>query len=161
MAEFDRAIPPGGKGKIRLQVKTDGYEGNIIKTARVYTNAPDKTVVTLKMKAYVKAAISVVPRDVSVFGTEGQSITRVVEIRAGLPKPLTLSPIQFNLGEKLMYTLVETEKEKRFQIHFTSIPGKEQKYQGFLKLKTNYAEKPELTIRIRGRVVKKKRWHRD
>ena len=161
MAEFDKVIPPGGKGKIRLQVKTEGSEGYITKTARVYTNAPGKTVVTLKLKAYIKVSIFVSPRYVALFGREGESITRVVEIKAGLSKPLTLSPIQFNLGEKLTYTLVETEKGKRFQIHFKSIPGQAQTYQGYLKLKTNYAEKPELTIRIRGGFVKKKRWHRD
>ena len=157
MAEFDKVIPPGGKGKIRLQVKTEGYEGNITKTARVYTNAPAKSVVTLKLKAYIKVSIFVSPRYVALFGREGESITRVVEIKAGLSKPLTLSPIQFNLGEKLTYRLVETEKGKRFQIHFESIPGPAETYSGYLKLKTNYAEKPELTIRIRGGFVKKRK----
>ena len=155
MAEFDKVIPPGGRGNIRLQAKTEGYEGNFTKTARVYTNAPGKTVVTLKLKANIKALIFVSPRYVALFGKEGESITRVVKIKAGLSKPLTLSSIQFNLGEKLTYRIVETEKGKRFQIHFKSLPHPAQTYSGYLKIKTNYAEKPELTIRIRGGFVKK------
>ncbi|MEE9421295.1 MAG: OS_HP3 family (seleno)protein, partial [Desulfatiglandaceae bacterium] len=36
-----------------------------------------------------------------------------------------------------------------------SIPGPPQTYTGFLKIKTNYPEKPEITVRIRGRIGKK------
>jgi hypothetical protein len=47
----------------------------------------------------------------------------------------------------------EIEKGRRFKIRFISIPGPPQTYHGFLNLKTNYPEKPEINIRIRGRFV--------
>ncbi len=40
MPRFDRAIPPGGEGKITLQVKTAGYQGKISRGAKVYSNDP-------------------------------------------------------------------------------------------------------------------------
>ena len=49
----------------------------------------------------------------------------------------------------------EIEKGKKFRIRFKSIPGPPQTYTGFLKIKTNYPEKPEITVRIRGRIGKK------
>ena len=156
MAEFDKVILPGGKGKIRLQIETEGYQGNIKKSARVYTNEPEKKPISLRMKAFVKVPIKVSPRYVYLSGPEGKSITRVVEIKAELEKPLVLNPVQFNLDEKLEYTLEETEKGKRFHVNFRSNPGVKQAYRGFLKFKTNYPEKPELIIQITGRVVKKK-----
>jgi hypothetical protein len=157
VAGFDKVILPGGEGKIRLEVKTEDYQENITKTARVYTNEPGKKPVILTMKAFVKAPIIVSSRYVSLYGSEGESITKVVQIRAALNRPLVLTPALFSLGEKLTYTLEEIEEGKRFRIRFKSVPGLAQTYRGFLKLKTNYPEKPELTIRIKGKFVKKKK----
>ena len=103
----------------------------------------------------MKPVITVSHRYVNLYGMEGESIAREVEIRAGLDKPLTLKPIQFNLEGRLTYAIGEIKKGRRFQIRFTSIPGPPQTYQGFLKLKTTYPEKPEIIIRIRGRFVEK------
>lgn len=112
---------------------------------------------TLSIKAFVKALINLSPRYVNLRGTEGQSITGVVEIRAGLDKPLTLEPGQFDLEGKVKYTIEEIEKGRKFKVRFTNIPGFPQPYRGFLKLKTNYPEKPEVTIWIKGWFAKAKK----
>ena len=155
MAYFDKAIPPGGQGKITLSVRTKGYQGALHKTAKVYTNDPDSTLLKLGVKALVKVPIDISPRYVSFYGKEGLTLTRVVEVRAELDRPLKLTPTEFTLSEKLTYTLEEIEKGQRFRIRFTSIPGPHETYRGFLKLKTNYPEKPEITLWIRGRIQKK------
>ncbi len=155
MARFDKAIPPGGEGKIKLQINTKGYQGSVNKSAKVYHNDPDKKTLILKMTANVKTAIYLSSRYVSVYGMEGQSVTRVVDIKSELDKPLRITPTEFNLREKLSYTIEEIEKGRKYRIKFKSIPSPPQTYMGFLKLKTNYPEKPEITIRIRGRIAKK------
>jgi hypothetical protein len=63
-------------------------------------------------------------------------------------------PVHFNLAEKLSYTIQEIEKGRKFRIRFTSIPGPAQAYHGILKIKTNYPEKPEIVLRIRGSIRK-------
>ncbi|MBA7495458.1 hypothetical protein ES702_06045 [subsurface metagenome] len=113
--------------------------------------------VHLEVKAFVKVSIYLSSRYVNLRGKEGQSVTRVIEIRAGLDKPLTLSPSQFNLEGKLTYTVEEIEKGRRFKIRFTSIPGPPQTYHGFLNLKTNYPENPVISIMIRGQFIKVKK----
>jgi len=154
VAHFDRAIPPGGSGKIRLRVNTTGYSGLVHKSARVYSNDPQMGEATLLIKAFVKVPIYLSSRYVYLYGTEGQSVTRSVEIRAELDKPLTLNAREFNLSENVAYSLEEIEKGRKFLLRFKTIPGAAENYQGLLKLSTNYAEKPELVIRIRGRLVK-------
>lgn len=157
MASFDRAIPPGGVGKITLSVRTEGYQAQIRKTARVYTNDPSAKETALSLKAFVKAPIYLVPRYVNLSGLVGERVIRTMEIRAGLDKPLELSPESFSLEGKLSYTVEEVDKGRKFIIRFNSIPLSEQSYQGFLKLKTNYPEKPTIEIKIRGRFVKAKK----
>ena len=157
MASFDHTIPPGGEGKITLKVHTKGYEGSIHKSARVNTNDRMLNVVNLGIKAFVKVPIYLSTRYVSLHGRAGQGITRIVEINAGLDKPLTLAPEEFNLDGKLTYRIEEVEKGQEFKIHFTSIPDPPQTYYGFLNLKTNYPEKPIISIKIRGRFLKDKK----
>lgn len=156
MASFDRSIPPGGEGKITLTVDTRGYEGNIHKTAVVYTNDPKMARFTLGVRAFVHVPISVKPRYVRFHGREDVEVTKSVEITAGLDKPLTLEPGQSNLEGKLTYKIVEIDKGRKFRVYFTNIPGGVGAYMGFLNLKTNYNEKPVVNIRISGRFVKAK-----
>jgi hypothetical protein len=159
VARFDRVIPPGGEGEIRLSARTRGYSGIFRKKARVYTNDPVHPVVILELKANIKSLIYVSSSPVYLYLKAGQSIKRIVEIRAGLDKPLNLTPRQFNLSDKLVYTIEEIEKGRKFNINLTTIPGASENFSGHLKLATNYPEKPEITIRIYGRlpIEKKKR----
>ena len=57
MVQFDRTVPPGGEGKIELKVNTNDLSGTIKKEAKVYTNDPKNSIVTLTLKAYVKLFI--------------------------------------------------------------------------------------------------------
>jgi hypothetical protein len=102
----------------------------------------------LGVQAFVKVPIVVRPRHVALFVREGESLTRVVEISAGLDKPLELSPVGFNLEGKVTYRLEEAEKGKRFRLHVTALPGMGDSHSGFLNLKTNYEEEPVLNIQI-------------
>ena len=93
--------------------------------------------VKLKVKAFVKVPIFISPHHVTLYGKEGQSVTRVIDTRAGLDKPLTLTTVQFNLEGKSTYKIKEIEKGQKFKIYFTNIPGPPRTYYGFLNLKTN------------------------
>jgi hypothetical protein len=83
-----------------------------------------------------------------------QEITRTVNISSGLERPLQITPVSFDLSGRVSYSIKEVEKGRRFQVRLTSIPGTAGTIQGALKLKTNYPEKPEITIFVRGRFLK-------
>ena len=102
----------------------------------------------------MKVAIAVSSRYVYLYGKEGQEVSRVVDIVAKLDKPLKITPEAFNLKEKMTYAIEEAEKERHFKIKFKSLPGTTGNVNGFLKLKTNYPQKPEVTIWVRGRFQK-------
>ncbi|NVM27094.1 MAG: hypothetical protein HWN70_14420 [Desulfobacterales bacterium] len=106
------------------------------------------------MKAFVKVPIYLSPRYVYLRGLAGQKITRTVRVRAEGNKPLKLEPSRFDLSTRVTYRIEEVKAGREFKVHFTSIPGPAGTYRGVLKLKTNYPEKPEITIRIRARFQK-------
>jgi hypothetical protein len=154
VARFDRTIPPGGEGKIILQVQTKGYQGAISKNAKVYTNDPLKNIELLTISAFVKVPIYLSTRYVSLTGIADRKITRTIVVKANENKPLTLEPSSFNLSKTVAYRIKEVEVGRVFRIHFTSIPGSVGIYRGVLKLKTNYPEKPEIIILIRAKFQK-------
>ena len=90
-------------------------------------------------------------RYVYLSGRAGQTTTRSVKIRAELDKPLKLEATHFDLRSKVIFRMEELEMGKTFLIHFTNIPGSAETYYGLLKLRTNYPEKPEISIRVRGK----------
>ena len=152
MANFDKVILPGGEGKIALKIETKNYKGSITKSAKVKTNDPANNEVKITIKAEVIQIIQVMPTSLNFVGIAGQEIKKTIMISTDEKKPLELEEISFNLPQKLTYRIEEVKKGKQFRISFTNIPGVAEVYQGELKFKTNFPEKQELTIPIRGRL---------
>jgi hypothetical protein len=153
VAHFDRAIPPGGEGKITLRLNTRGYEGKIRKVARVYTNDPVKQRETITVEAFVKTAIMVNPRSVFLQGRTVDAVTRSVDIKGDPAKALSIEPVNFSLNHRVKYAIEEISPGKHYRISFTSIPEAANHFHGALRLKTNYPEKPEVLIYVRGRFI--------
>jgi hypothetical protein len=133
-----------------------GYEGALSWHATVTTNDPNIKIFTIWLKAFVSVPIYISPRYAGLGGTEGESVTKSIEIKAGLEKPLSLEPSEFNLEGKATYKIEEIEKGRIFKVHITNVPGVAGYFRGLLKLKTNYDEKPIIAIKINGQFVKRK-----
>ena len=122
---------PEEEGKITLRVRTSGYRGNKTWGANVYTNDPTWKQFNLIVKANVKPLITVSPPHAVIYFRDNEIITREVEIRAELPRPLTLTPTEFSLGGTLTYRIDEIEKGKIFKISFQECPGPNRKFPRF------------------------------
>ncbi|PKN66487.1 MAG: hypothetical protein CVU57_05835 [Deltaproteobacteria bacterium HGW-Deltaproteobacteria-15] len=154
---FDPAVPPGGEGKVTLTVRTVGYSGAKQWGAGVFTNDPNFKEISLTLKAFVKPLLTVSPTHVRFDSLPEEIATREVVIKTEISKPLALVPGQFTLGERLTYRIEEMEKGKRFKVVLQTIPGRSEGFNGFLKLKTGYPEKPEIKIWIMGYPSEKRR----
>ncbi len=67
MADFDREIPAGGKGKVEAKLDTKDFAGPISKSILVMTDDPQMPTVTLVIKADVRHFIEVLPRPLVRF----------------------------------------------------------------------------------------------
>jgi hypothetical protein len=153
VASYDRSIPPGGEGKITLKLNTTGYEGKVRKAARVYTNDPKTPQEILVIDALVKTPIMVSDKMVFLQGTTQETIIKSIDIKGELNKPLKLEPVDYTLDKKVKFNIEEVTKGKHYRVTFTSIPNVGNYYQGLLKLRTSYPEKPELVIHVRGKFL--------
>lgn len=153
MASYDRSIPPGGEGKITLRLNTKGYDGRIRKGAKVYTNDPKASQEILIIEALIRTPIAISDRIVLLQGTTRDAVTRSVDIKGRLDKPLKLEPIDYTLDKKVTFSIEELTKDKHYRVTFTSIPNVGNYYRGLLRLRTSYPEKPEVMIHVRGRFI--------
>jgi hypothetical protein len=131
-----------------LRVKTRGYQGNILKRARVYTNEKGRGFETVSIKAFVNVPIYVTSRYVHLRGPADRKVVAMVTVRGDGTKHLALEESQFTLADEVAYRIEEVKAGKLFRLHFTRMPGNVGSHRGVLKLKTNYPEQPELTIWI-------------
>jgi hypothetical protein len=99
----------------------------------------------------IKTPIVMSGRVVFLQGTTQETITRTVDIKGDLDKPLKLEPVDYTLDEKVKFSIEEVTQGKHYRVTFTSIPNVGNYYQGILRLRTSYPEKPELVIYVRGR----------
>ncbi|MDO9527636.1 MAG: hypothetical protein Q7J27_00580 [Syntrophales bacterium] len=157
MALFDKVIPPGGEGKIILEVNTKGFADNITKAARVYTNDLQNKIIWIGIKAFVKVPIVVSPGLVFFSCFAEDTVEKVVTIRAGHDMPLSLKPVSFPLSDKVEYRIETVEEGRLFRVVFTNKTGVSGWYNGLLKFETNYPEKPVINIRVIGQIQTRNR----
>jgi hypothetical protein len=156
VVQFDRLIPPNKQGKIRVKVDTKGFEGKQRWGIKVLTNDPKWREAILDIRANIKPILILSEKAVQFTGRNDVSVTKEIEISAGIDRTLIITPQLFTLPGKVTWSLQEIQKGEKFRIRLKSIPGSSEDYRGFLTLKTNFPEKPELTIWIIGRFTKQK-----
>ncbi len=152
MARYDRTIPPGGEGRISLELRTKGYQGNVHKTARVTTNDPIHSQITIGMKGKIWVPIEMNPRYAGLMGIVGDSIEAVVLLRAQKKDPLKLTVTSVSIPEKITVELVEVEKDQSYQVKIKNKVDEQAVYNGQVQLSTNYSEKPQVSIRVNGNI---------
>jgi hypothetical protein len=129
-------------------IRTKGYQGEIRKGARIFTNDPLRKIETVEIKAFVKMPVSISPRSVYLSGPADRGVSMTVTVKAGEKRPLTIEESGFDLAGKVTYAIEEVEAGSFFRIRFTTIPGPPGTFRGILRLKTNYPERPQIDIPV-------------
>ncbi len=152
MARFDRAIPPGEEGTITLEVKTDRFLGNINKIARIFSNDPKHAELTIGMKGKIWVPIDLAPRYANLKGVIGEDVEAVVSLRGRKKEALVMKVASVSIPDKVAVELKESEKGRSYELKVKNKAPEDGRYTGHVKLTTSYPEKPNLTIRIVGRI---------
>jgi hypothetical protein len=133
-----------------MGIQARGFDSQERWEVKVFTNDPKWKVAVLDLRANIQPVINVKGAPVFFGGRKNTAMTREVDISSGLNKPLILTPEAFTLSGQVTYSLSEIEKKKRYRLFFQDTAKKRENYRGYLKLKTSFTEKPEITIWIIG-----------
>jgi hypothetical protein len=98
-ATFDETIAPGKSGKIRTEVDTSALEGPLFLTVRVHTSDPVRPTARLEIKALVKGAVMLLPRDhLDLTTVSGQDQEAAMELEINRKDPLQVTGIDSDSG---------------------------------------------------------------
>jgi hypothetical protein len=150
VAQSDRVIPPGGRGRIVLKADSSGYSGKVRWQTRIYNNDPASPIEMIAMEGTLNPAIVFWPTVVFLKGSPKESVAASVRIEGKLNKRLEIEPLSFNIANQVNYQIVELEPGKVYEVRFMSVPNSAKRYRGLLKLKTGYEEKPQIEIPVWG-----------
>ncbi len=150
-ADFDRAIPPGGEGKITITIDTRNRKGRVSEWLKISSNDSDHSEETLTLKALIRPMIDIEPKTVNLRGKYGEIRDAEVIIRGSENRPLVLEEKYFDLDDVVQYRLEMVEGNGFYRVTIKNLPKAKGNIRGYIKFKTNYAEKPEISIYVRGR----------
>ena len=129
---------------------TSGYKGGIVKSVAVETDDPDTPEMELYLYAKIVPLIDISPKRVYFVGNKNVILEKEVKIVSNMDKPLKISPVYFDLSDKVRYEIKEVKKGKIYKIRFIKMPSNDRKIEGKLKLRTNYKEMAYINIIIKG-----------
>jgi len=150
VARFDRTIPPGGEGKITLELNTKGYQGKLHKKANITCNDPKTPRLTIGIKGIVWAPIRMKPKHARLAGVSGRKIERIVRLEGAKEEPLELKLASVSIPDKVSAKLEVVEKGRVYNLKIENKTDKLGSYKGKIKLTSNYAEKPEVVVKVVG-----------
>ena len=151
MAHFDRAIPPGGEGKITLTVDMSGYNGPVRKDATVMSNDPEKSSFTLTVTGTVKPLFQVRPGSSITFRGTGDQMKDVTLEISTMSQPFHIQKVESNLEGKVSHQLETVTKGQSYRLKVNNLL-KEGNYSGILKLITDLPKGKSVVIRVSGRI---------
>ena len=87
-------IPPGGQGKVVLEVDTEQQKGTIVKGLTISTNDTAWPEVQFRIKADVKSILQVSPEDTIRFSMKrGESLTRQLKLLSFFGEPFNITGV--------------------------------------------------------------------
>lgn len=148
--DFDPTVPPGGEGKITLKLDLKGYQGDVKKTATVFSNDPQNGKLVLAMQGKVKSLIEVRPSSTITFrGLADQQQDNVLEILATPPHTFRIQKSETNLEGKIAFEIEPIQDGSQYKLRVSN-RAKQGNYSGFIKIHTDHPQKPDLAVRVAG-----------
>jgi len=143
---------PGQVGyRVSVAVKPDAPPGSIKQELYLKTNDPESPLVPILVDGTVQASLSVAPNPVPLGTLKvGDSITKAVVMRGS--KPFRVLGVE-GQGDGLVTELPASAKEVQV-IRVKYQPAKTGELHRQLKIKTDLAEEPAVTVKVEGNVSK-------
>ena len=149
VANYDRTIPPGGTGKITLELKPFSVVHAFKKKTYVRFNASNQPSVTLLVSGQSQRSIDIEPSHIVRFrGNPRDNHTAQVRFTSHMPFPWEITKFQNSMPDKFDVTLKTVTPGKVYVVEVKNKSQEEGHYVGLVELFTNAVHKPKIVMRV-------------
>jgi hypothetical protein len=149
VAKYDKVIPPGGTGKVTLQIQPFSVVHGFKKKTYVRFNSPDPSSVNLELTGNAQKSIDIQPSHIVRFrGAPKDDLTAQVKLISSLPFPWEITKIENSQPDKYAATLKTEKPGKVYILEVRNKSLEDGHYAGMIQLFTNVVHKPKIIIRV-------------
>jgi hypothetical protein len=132
-----------------MKVNLKHYQGKVNKKATIRSNDPMDPELVVKMEGVVIPFIDIKPTTSILFRGMADQLSESVLDLVGSAAPFHISGTETNLNENISYALETVTEGKQYRLKVSN-KIRQGNYNGFIKLNTDLAQKPDLIIRVAG-----------
>ncbi|MBN2441794.1 MAG: DUF1573 domain-containing protein [Spirochaetales bacterium] len=146
--EYDKEVKPGESGNIPINLKTNGYQGEMSKVVRVSTNVPGKEEIVLTLRGKVYTPITVAPKMLWLGQVQKSelSLSGFFTITNNAKTPLKITDI-IPSDDKTIVTMKTIKANQIYQIDIlVKPPFQEGKVNENVVIKTDNPDRETLTV---------------
>jgi hypothetical protein len=148
-ADYDKSIPPGGQGRLKLTVAPYSVLRKFTKATKVFFNDPAQPLLVFALKGYGKPVIDIQPSHVMrLRGKAGDDIQGRVRIVSHLPGPLEISGHTNAIPQFIEVSLKAEQPGKSYVLEVRDKTRTKGTYKGAIELTTTSRDKPRLIVRV-------------
>jgi hypothetical protein len=149
VADYDRVIPPGGEGKINLELKPFSVVHAFKKKTYVRFNDPDQRSVNFVLKGDAEKSIDIKPSHiVRLRGAPEQKIAAQVRFISHMPFPWQITKFRNSIPDKIDVTLRTEKPGKVYVMDIINKYHERGHYVGKIEVFTNAMHKPKIIMRV-------------
>lgn len=155
LQSHSRQIERGLEGAISFVIPTDALGGQTIESAIVAeTSNPERPRIVIDVSLHVREFASVSPYRVWLRGGSAEEIVETCLVVPNEAYPFSIKAIRARKGIWFSYSHREVVRQgrKAYEITIENTRTKPGPYQDVLFVQTDHPERPELKIRIEGRI---------
>jgi len=149
VVDYDRVIPPGGEGTVKLGIKPFSVVHPFKKKTGVRTNDPSRRWVNFVLKGVAQRIIEIKPSHVvRLRGDPSEDLAAKVRFISNLPFPWEITKFENKIPDKVEVTL---KMEKPGKIYVMEVKNKyreQGRYKGKIYVYTNAIKKPKIVMRV-------------
>ncbi len=132
-----------------MKVTLRHYQGKVSKKATIRSNDSRDPELVVKMEGVVIPFIDIKPSMNILFRGMADQLSESVLDLVGSVAPFHISGTETNLTENIAYTLETVTEGKEYRLKVSN-KIRQGNYNGFIKLNTDLAQKPDVIIRVAG-----------
>ena len=147
-ADYTTNVPAGGTATIELKIDTLGMHGRRVFKTAVYSNDPEHSAVTLRVRADITPLVTLTPDRFFLKGGPGKNLKQEIIINTHGRRPLDVRMEGHDLQDRVKVSLKPVIKNRQYCLTLENLVKEAESFRGRIILNTNYPGRKKIAVPV-------------